>query len=207
MKKTFKNIISDFVSSIMYKYISFVYKTSKLDYIGFDRIESLAREGVVFAFWHGDSFSLYPALNGRNLLVITTKDRRGDFIAETCQKFGYGNYRMPDTSNSKGTYVLGLVRRMSGDNSDLAISLDGPLGPYHVPKIFPFAIAYLLKRSIIPISVTIGRKVVLKNRWDNFKIPLPYNKITVTFHDNVTLAKNDKEEDFISVINIIKEYE
>ncbi|MDY0257879.1 DUF374 domain-containing protein [Gudongella oleilytica] len=206
MRKTAKDRISDIVSTLMYKYINFVYRSSKIIYIGFEKIQLPERVSTVFAFWHGDSYSLYPALVGKKLLVITTQDRRGDFISDTCHKFDYDSYRMPDTSNNGGAYVLGLVRAMSEDSSDLAISLDGPLGPYHIPKVFPFAVAYLLKRSVTPISIDIEKKLILKNRWDNFKIPLPYNNITVTFHNIIIPGKNDKAEDFKSIIDQVMKY-
>ncbi|SHJ30692.1 DUF374 domain-containing protein [Hespellia stercorisuis] len=191
-------------AGIMTAYIRFVYKTSKVCMIGFEKIKETDRENVVAAFWHGDSYCLYPALAGMKLYVVATKDSRGDYISEICQHFGYRAIRLPDNPDG-GNYIFKIKKLITQDNAaDLAITLDGPLGPYHLPKYFPLALAYLTKRNIIPVSVQVKRKIELKKRWDAFKIPLPFNEMEIRLHEAVKVTKEDKDEKFISLIKNIQ---
>ncbi len=201
VRERWQKIIAGFMAG----YIGFVYKTSKVRLTGYEKMKEIDRDNVVAAFWHGDSYCLYPALAGMELYVVATKDRRGDYISEICRHFGYHAIRLPDNSDG-GNYIFKIKQTITQDNAaDLAITLDGPLGPYHVPKYFPFAIAYLTKRNIVPISVQVKRKIELKRRWDAFKIPFPFNKVEIRFHEPVKVTKEDKDEKFISLIQYVQQ--
>lgn len=173
-----------FITLIAIYYIKFVYKTSKIVSTGqYTLLESTQDEKFIIVFWHGDSYSLYPYLSGQGLYVITTKNGRGDYINSICNYFGYKTIRVPDESEG-GNFLFKIKREISGqDCANLAITLDGPLGPYHEPKPFPFITAYLTKRKVLPVTIKCKRKIQLKGRWDNFTIPLPFNRIEIDVHD------------------------
>ncbi|HWQ78471.1 MAG TPA: hypothetical protein VN381_06630, partial [Anaerovoracaceae bacterium] len=90
------------------------------------------------------------------------------------------------------------------DAANLAISLDGPLGPYHVPKDFAFVSALLTKRKLMPIAIRVRRKIELKRRWDRYKIPLPFNEIILDFYEPIEVTPDDKAEGFKSLKNAIR---
>lgn len=165
-------------------YIRFVYKTSKIISTGnYTFLESSHAEKFIIAFWHGDSYSLYPYLSGQGLYVITTTNGRGDYINMICNHFGYKTIRIPDESEG-GSFLFKIKKEINeSDCANLAVTLDGPLGPYHEAKPFPFITALLTKRKVLPISIKCKRKIQLKKRWDNFTIPLPFNRIEIDVHD------------------------
>jgi len=86
------------LTQLMVRYLEFVYHTSKVIYSG--RRDAL-QSGTVALFWHGESYGLYPALKGSDLFVITTEDRRGDYISDLCNHFGCRTLRFPDVSDGK----------------------------------------------------------------------------------------------------------
>jgi len=198
------NKISDFFGKlttlIAIYYIQFVYRTSKIISTGnYTFLESAHNEKFIIVFWHGDSYSLYPYLAGQGLYVITTKNGRGDYINLLCTHFGYKTIRVPDESEG-GNFLFKIRREINGpDCANLAITLDGPLGPYHQPKPFPFITALLTKRKALPLSIKCKRKIQLKGRWDNFSIPLPFNKIEIHVHDPLVVAKEDSKNECISI--------
>lgn len=165
-------------------YIQFVYKTSKVISTGqYTLLQFDHAEKFIIVFWHGDSYSLYPYLSGQGLYVITTKNGRGDYINLICNHFGYKTIRVPDESEG-GNFLFEIRREISGpDCANLAITLDGPLGPYHESKPFPFITALITKRRVLPVAIKCKRKIQLKGRWDNFTIPLPFNRIEIDVHD------------------------
>lgn len=184
------------LTQLMIRYIEFVYRTSAVVCSG---RQDAFQNGVVALFWHGESYCLYPALRDSDLCVITTADRRGDYISDVCHHFGYQTLRFPDVSDRKN-YLM-LLRKAAQKDARLsfAISLDGPLGPYHVPKDFPLVSALLTKRAVVPISVSVRRRLLVKRRWDQFVIPLPFNQITIHFNDTIPISRSDRKDHFSAV--------
>lgn len=205
-----KEIIEKLSVTIMVKYIDFVYYTSKVSLAGCtDIFMKDDEEKVIAVFWHGDSYCLYPSLKGTNLHIVTTKDRRGDYIEGVCKYFGYQTFRLPDESDG-GNYLFKIRNMINKENSNLILSLDGPLGPYHSPKDIAFVFSMMSKRKVVPISLSVKRKIRLKKRWDNFIIPIPFNEIIIDFNDPIEINKDDKKEKFETqkenIKNIMEKY-
>ena len=195
-----KDIARWAMGKIMTGYIDFVYRTSKVSVLGYDSIlRDPEAEKMIALFWHGDSFCLYPALKGLNIYIVVTKDRRGDFIADVCHHFGYQTLRLPDASDG-GNHLFQIRRTIAGEKSaNIAITLDGPIGVYHVPKDFPFVVAALTRRKVMPIEAEVSRTIRLLNRWDRFKIPLPFNDIKIHFNEPVQIVRTQDKDPFSSV--------
>jgi lysophospholipid acyltransferase (LPLAT)-like uncharacterized protein len=191
----------DFFQKVMGKtmtgYIDFVYRTSKVHLTG--RVDLLRKENgekFVVLFWHGDSFCLYPALKGLHLFVVVTRDRRGDYISAVCNHFGYQTFRIPDASDG-GNYLFQIRKTINGEMpANIAITVDGPIGVYHVPKEFPLVIAAMTRRKVMPISVDVKRSVRLTKRWDKFKIPLPFNQIDIHFNEPMVVVRGEEQDPF-----------
>ena len=194
------NFFGKLTTYIAIYYIEFVYKTSKIVSTGkYNFLKSNHDEKFVIVFWHGDSYSLYPYLSGEGLYVITTKNGRGDYINLICNHFGYKTIRVPDESEG-GNFLFKIRREISGLTcANLTITLDGPLGPVHEPKRFPFITAKLTKRKILPLTINCKRKIQLKSRWDNFTIPLPFNRIELHVYDPLEVTKKDLESECMSI--------
>ena len=199
-------ILQQILTYIAIYYIDFVYKTSKISVLG--ELKLLApdeKEKFILGFWHGESFSLYPFLKGQGLYVITTRNDRGDYITLICNHFGYKTIRVPDESVG-GNFLFKIKKEITGEKEgNLAITLDGPLGPYHEPKSFPFITAMLTKRRLLALTINCKRKISLTSRWDKFIIPLPFNKIQVNFNEPVKVQKNDLVNDAKALKKSIKD--
>jgi len=179
-------------------YIEFVYKTSKIIRTGHHEFLHIANnEKFIISFWHGNSYCFYPLLRNNRQYVIATEDRRGNYISALCKHFGYATIRVPD--NSKGGNFFYKIKKqiLSENRYNLIITLDGPLGPYHEPKEFPFIMALFLKYRIINMSITVRNKIPLTKRWDNYVIPLPFNKITIHANSPLEVSKKDIKEHFL----------
>ncbi|WP_320046586.1 DUF374 domain-containing protein [uncultured Ilyobacter sp.] len=181
-------------------YIDMVFNTSKIVKKGHcELLENLSNEQFVIAFWHGDSYCMYPILKGSSLLVVTTEDRRGDYISEISKCFGYIPVRIPD-KNNEGRSLIRIrnsIEKYRG--ASIGVTLDGPLGPYHKPKDFPFITALLSEKRVLPISLEFSRKIQLKKRWDKYTIPLPFNKIKLKTHFPLKITKEDKKNGFFNL--------
>lgn len=199
-----KDIIRWAMAKAMTSYIDFVYRTSNVAILGYDSVlRDPEAEKMIALFWHGDSFCLYPALKGLNLYIVVTKDRRGDYIADVCHHYGYRTLRLPDASDG-GNHLFQIRRTIAGETSaNIAITLDGPIGVYHVPKDFPLVVASLTRRKAMPIEAEVKRAIRLWKRWDKFKIPLPFNRIKIHFYAPVQIDRAQGEDPFAAVKNEI----
>ena len=79
-------------------------------------------------------------------------------------------------------------------DGNIALTLDGPAGPYHKPKKFVLLTALLAKRRMVLMSFKFKRKIELKKRWDKYMIPLPFNKVTIHFYGPIEIRKGDHDK-------------
>jgi lysophospholipid acyltransferase (LPLAT)-like uncharacterized protein len=182
-----------FFAALAAGYMRFVYFSGKITREG--RVELLdGDEAFAVGFWHGVSYCYFPQLQHRGDIIITTVNRRGDIVELIGRKFGYVPVRLPDESDPDAS--LTALRRMldAAKGQNICFPMDGPLGPYHIPKRFFLTVALLSKKRILPVSVEVRRKIVLKKRWDKYIIPLPFARIKFTFHDPLEVKKRGFDE-------------
>ncbi|RCW52244.1 lysophospholipid acyltransferase family protein [Halanaerobium sp. ST460_2HS_T2] len=193
------------ISFLLYYYIEFVYKTSKIEKIGrLDLLEDSCKDKFIIFIWHGDSYCYYPFLEGKKLNIITTKNKRGGVISRISSHFGYDVLRLPDTGGN-GDYIFkvrDLINKKTYAN--LVMSVDGPTGPQHEIKNFALIMALFSKRKILPVTIEAKHKIELKKRWDKLKLPLPFNRIKIKVNDPFNPTKSDRKEKFITIKKEIK---
>ncbi|MFW6273543.1 MAG: hypothetical protein ACOC17_01430 [Halanaerobium sp.] len=194
------------ISACLYYYIDFVYKTSRVEKSGrLEYLETEYPEKFVVFIWHGDSYSYYPFLKGKRLNIITTKNKRGGVITRISKYFGYDVLRLPDQA-ADGDYIFKLRKKINQEtNANLVMSVDGPSGPEHEIKDFAFIMALFSRRQILPLNIEVKHKITLTNRWDNLKLPLPFNKIKIRVNDSFSVNKKDRKENFSSLKTEISE--
>ena len=197
MRKFLKNAGVNVFTFVSTRYIEFVYRTSRIIRSGdhsFYKRGGDPAEQYVISFWHGETYCYYPLLRDDNIVIITTSTPRGAYISKISEYFGYEPIRVPDeSSDGGGTFsVKNVINKVKGRH--VAITLDGPSGPYHEPKRFALVTSLVSGKKILLISVVVKRKIQLKKRWDKFVIPLPFNKIEFFFHEPFAVKKDSLAE-------------
>lgn len=186
-------IIDSIISKIYISYIELVAKSSKITLNGDFRKEVI--DECIVGFWHGDSFGMNFLLreiknSERDLSVVVTIDKRGNFIEKIMNNYGVKALRMPDGIKMKG-FLRTLKEKSKEKSKTLCITLDGPVGPYKDPKKVGFMLSNESEKPIILVNVNYSRKITLKNRWDKYVIPLPFSEIKFTSYN---FGKIEKEE-------------
>src|SRR5690554_3915859 len=96
------------------RYIDFVYKTSKIETTGqYALLQKEHGEQFVLGFWHGESYCFFPICKDSGIYIITTINKRGDYIANTCHYFGYRTIRVPDESVG-GSFLFKIRQKING---------------------------------------------------------------------------------------------
>lgn len=137
-----------------------------------DAIHDAGRRAI-FTFWHGRIFPATWYWRNRGIVVMTSLNRDGDYIAGSIERHGYGAAR--GSSSRGGFRALGEMARALGEGRDVAFTIDGPRGPRHVAKPGPAILARKTGAAILCFHIALARKVQLRS-WDKFQIPLPFTR-------------------------------
>jgi hypothetical protein len=143
-----------------------------------ENLESIRAAGkrFIYAFWHGRIFTATYYFRNRGIVVMTSRNRDGEYIARVIQRFGYGAARGSSTRGSHGVTVECLRAMKAG--RDVGLTIDGPQGPRYIAK--PGA-AYLARKSgnaVLPFNVSVDKKWVMRS-WDHFQVPKPFSRAVV----------------------------
>lgn len=175
------------LSHLFYSYLKLLEKTVKVEWVNED---AFAFNHVV-GFWHEDSFAMNLVLKHmkereESIEVLVTGDERGEYIQHMIEKCGGKAVRIGYGFCNAGI-LKDLMRSLKTERKSLAIAMDGPLGPRYVPKKMTFFLSEKSHSELVGVTLSYSRKLALKSRWDHYRIPLPFSRITVQF-DNYGIA-------------------
>ena len=147
-----------------------------------------SNRGFVFAFWHGELlfqplvFCKYS--KHRQVFVLISHHFDGEVISRAMSYFGLDSLR---GSSSKGgsRALLEIVRQLKSDNV-IAITPDGPRGPYH-SVANGIVLASQKSNTKILISKISYDNAWELGSWDRFKIPKPFSRVTFYLKDPILL--------------------
>lgn len=155
-----------------------------------------ANQTFIVAFWHGELFMqpivLRHFYKNRKVYVLISQHFDGEIISRLVKFFKIYSLR---GSSSKGAIkaLLKAIKKLQKQNL-VAITPDGPRGPYHS---IADGIVLLSQKSNKPIIIS---RIYYHNAWefkswDRFKIPKPFSKITCTIKEpflleNLSLQKS-----------------
>ncbi len=131
----------------------------------------------IYPFWHRCVLGAVWIFRRRNLAVLTSQSRDGEFIARVINQFGYVAIR---GSSSRGGQ-RGLLEMRSHVMGGLgaAFTIDGPRGPRFVAKKGPVVLARTTGVPITAFYVALEKAWVLKT-WDTMMIPKPFSRAYVS---------------------------
>jgi lysophospholipid acyltransferase (LPLAT)-like uncharacterized protein len=133
-----------------------------------------AGKNAIFTFWHGRIFMGAYFFRNRGIVVMTSRNRDGEYIARVIRRFGYGAAR--GSSSRGGKRALVEMIQVMRNRKDVAFTIDGPRGPRYVAKPGAVWIAAKTGNAIFPFHVSPRNKWVL-NSWDHFQIPKPFTRV------------------------------
>lgn len=146
---------------------------------------------VIAVFWHSSYLSLFALASGRPVTVFTSRSFRGKVIASICCAFGYAPSLLPPGRQGYNHMrkVLSEKQENARHSALIGIAVDGPLGPRHTVKPGALHMAARIGAVVMPISVTSHPNWTIKQRWDRFKIPLPFARVTLRVGSSIHVPK------------------
>ena len=171
--------------------IQLLARTWRWEIHGYEHFQQLDTRSIIYAFWHGRILAATYFWRNRGIVVLTSENKDGEYIAHVIHRFGYGSSRGSSSRGAvKGT--MGLIRTLKR-GSPVAFTVDGPRGPRHQVQQGVAWLASYSQHPILPFHIEAKRAKNLAS-WDRFQIPLPFSKVRVDIAPALLLEKDLSEE-------------
>jgi lysophospholipid acyltransferase (LPLAT)-like uncharacterized protein len=160
---------------------------------GLQHLEAILASGrqPVMAFWHGRILPATFYFRRRGIVVITSENFDGEWIARIIERFGYGTAR-GSTSRGGKKAMLQLVRDMKAGRA-AGFTLDGPRGPARVAQAGAVWLASATGNPVLPFHLEASSHWNLRS-WDRTQIPKPFSTVALVVGEPIEVRREPTEE-------------
>ena len=149
-----------------------------------ERFMRLERQPII-AFWHGRILAGLHYFRGRGIVVMTSQNFDGEWIARIIHRFGFGTAR---GSTSRGAArALVQLRQDLRAGRPVALTIDGPRGPARVAQPGAVWLAGATGHPILPFHIEASDSWTLRS-WDRTQIPKPFATVAIAIGEPMTVA-------------------
>ncbi len=153
-------------------------------------------KNVIFAIWHSRLFltSYYYRyrLGQKNVCILISASKDGEFITKVIEKFGYSAIRGSSRHYRKNAHEE-MLKKLS-EGFDMEITPDGPRGPAEKVQQGVIHIAAESGCPIVPMTFNSSGNTRL-NSWDRFVFPHPFTRAVVTFGSPIYVQSDASKEE------------
>jgi lysophospholipid acyltransferase (LPLAT)-like uncharacterized protein len=144
----------------------------------------------IMAFWHGRILPATVYFRKRGIVVITSENFDGEWIAGIIERFGYGTAR---GSTSRGAVrALVQLKRDMAAGKPAAFTLDGPRGPANIAQPGAVWLAKATGNPIVPFHIESDRHWTA-NSWDRTQIPKPWSNVAIAIGEPIEVPPETGE--------------
>jgi lysophospholipid acyltransferase (LPLAT)-like uncharacterized protein len=156
----------------------------------FDAIFASGRRPIM-GFWHGRILPATFYFRRRGIVVITSENFDGEWIARIIERFGFGTAR-GSTSRGGLKAMLQLVRDMEEGRS-AGFTLDGPRGPARIAQPGAIWLASRTGNPVLPFHLEASSHWTT-NSWDRTQIPKPFSTVALVIGEPIDVPRDATEE-------------
>lgn len=182
-----------FIAAAAYPLIAALGRTLRWRVDGAEHLAAVSASGhpPILAFWHGRILPATVYFRDRGIVVITSENFDGEWIARIIARFGYGTARGSSTRGGRKA-LLQLVRDVRAGRA-AAFTLDGPRGPAKTAQ--PGAV-WLAKASgcpIVPFHMEAASSWTARS-WDRTQVPKPFSTVGVAIGEPFYVPADASED-------------
>jgi len=156
---------------------------------GLGPLEAAARSAhpPIMAFWHGRILPATYYFRNRGIVVVTSANFDGEWIADVIRRFGYGAAR--GSSSRGGARALVELRRAMGEGKTAGFTLDGPRGPARVAQPGAVFLSQITGNPIVPFHLEASKAWTARS-WDRTQVPKPFTTVAIAVGEPYTVTKD-----------------
>ena len=158
---------------------------------GAEHVDAITARGLqpIHSFWHGRILPATLYFQRRGIVVITSENYDGEWIARIITKFGYGTAR-GSTSRGGPRALLQLVRDIR--SKPVAFTLDGPRGPAEIAQPGAVWLSKATGNPLLPFHAEAASSWTLKS-WDRTQIPKPFTTVAMAIAEPLYVPRDADE--------------
>ena len=166
------------ISATGYRLMSWLGATLKWRTEGFEHFDAIRAAGhqPIMAFWHGRILPATYYFRNRGIIVITSENFDGEWIARIIERFGFGTAR-GSTSRGGRRALLQLTRDVAA-GKPAGFTVDGPRGPARIAQPGAVWLSKATGHPVLPFHLEASRHWTL-NSWDRTQIPKPFATVSI----------------------------
>ena len=153
----------------------------------------VTRDQVILAFWH--EYNLAAAVvawhtrRERHHVSFSTQTFRGEVMNAMLAAIGAGSVPLPaENERAAAARLSRELARLGREGATVAVSPDGPVGPYRRAKPGALIVARESGLPLQPWAVVARPSLRLAGRWDRHVVPLPFGRMRVVEADPIAVA-------------------
>ena len=159
--------------------------------------EAPTQDQAVLAFWH--EYNLVAAVAARRLrreqrhVSFSTQTFRGQVMSAMLAGLDSGSVPLPaEGERAEATRLSRHLARLGREGNSLAVSPDGPQGPYRRAKPGALIVAREAGLPLQPWAVGAAPSFRLNRRWDRHVVPLPFCRVRVFEAAPIRVAERER---------------
>jgi lysophospholipid acyltransferase (LPLAT)-like uncharacterized protein len=166
------------ISGVGYPIIRLLGATYRWRAEGTGHYDAVLRAGrqPIMAFWHGRILPATVYFQRRGIVIITSANFDGEWIARIIERFGYGTAR--GSSSRGGAKALVQLKRLMADGKPAGFTLDGPRGPARIAQPGAVFLARITGNPIVPFHIEAARHWTARS-WDRTQVPKPGSTVAL----------------------------
>jgi lysophospholipid acyltransferase (LPLAT)-like uncharacterized protein len=160
---------------------------------GAEHYDAVVRSGrqPIMAFWHGRILPATLFFQQRGIVVITSANFDGEWIARIIERFGYGSAR--GSSSRGGARALVQLKKLMQEGRPTAFTVDGPRGPARVAQPGAVFLSKITGNPIVPFHIESARHWTARS-WDRTQIPKPGATVGIAIGEPFVVPADADEE-------------
>ena len=181
------------IAGVGYPLINALGHTLRWRVEGWHHLEAIWASGrqPVMAFWHGRILPATFYFRRRGIVVITSENFDGEWIARIIERFGYGTAR-GSTSRGAKRAMLQLVREMKRGRA-AGFTVDGPRGPARVAQPGAVWLAGATGNPLLPFHLEASSHWTTRS-WDRTQIPKPFSTVALAIGEPMQVPGVEDDE-------------
>jgi len=166
------------ISMLGYRVCAALGATLKWRVEGLQNFDDIVRGGhqPIMAFWHGRILPATIYFKQRGIVVITSENFDGEWIAGIIERFGYGTAR--GSTSRGGAKALVRLKHDLEAGKPAGFTVDGPRGPARVAQPGAVWLSKATGNPVLPFHLEANRHWTL-NSWDRTQIPKPFSTVAL----------------------------
>jgi lysophospholipid acyltransferase (LPLAT)-like uncharacterized protein len=178
-------LVPRLVSTLSYA----IFRTCRIRFVDKEYEDRFVAHGkhIIFAGLHEGMMMLpYHFRDRTGGVVMVSRSRDGDLIADTVERFGMRAVRGSTGHGGRDALDM-MVHALTYEHVSAGVIVDGPRGPALEAKAGAVTLARATGLPIVP-GTWWARPIVRVKSWDRTIVPLPFSRIAFAFAEPLFVA-------------------